>query len=102
VRLIRANANARTILVVVINAGDAHMSSQAKEWAELCREHQAAKEAHDEAFSGIVSGFTARLEGDAPAGPGLEDLEYEEKARRQLEEIRARMRTFVGANTWPV
>jgi hypothetical protein len=79
-----------------------YMSTPAKEWADLCREHKAAKQAHDEAFSGIVSGFTARLEGDAPAGPGLEELEYEEKARKQLEEIRARMRTFVGANTWPV
>lgn len=78
------------------------MSTQAKEWAELCREHNAAKQAHDEAFSGIVSVFTARLDRNAPAGPGLEELEYEEKARKQLEEIQAKMRTFVGANTWPV
>jgi hypothetical protein len=79
-----------------------NMSTRAKVWADLCREHQAAKQAHDEAFSGIVSGFTAQLDGRAPAGPRLEELEYEEKARKQLEEIRAKMRTFVGANTWPV
>ena len=78
------------------------MSTQAKDWAELCREHNAAKKAHDEAFSGIVTTVTARLDGKAPAGPELAELEYEEKARKQLEEIRERMRTFVGANTWPV
>lgn len=76
------------------------MSAQ-KKWKELLREHDAAKQAHEEAFSSILSGFSARLDGEAP-GPGLEQLEFEERARKQLEEIRARMQTFIHANTWPV
>lgn len=76
--------------------------SKSQEWTKLCREHDAAKEEHDKVFSGIVAAFSAQIGGQAPAGPGLEELEYEEKARKQLEEIRARMQTFIGANTWPV
>ena len=78
------------------------MPTPAKEWAELCREHNAAKEEHDKVFSGVVAAFSAKIDGKVPSGPGLEELEYEERARKQLEEIRERMRTFVHANTWPV
>lgn len=78
------------------------MSKQKQEWTKLCREHEAAKKAHDEAFAGIVAGVTAHIDGKAPSTPGLEELEYEERARKQLEDIRARMQAFVGANAWPV
>jgi hypothetical protein len=76
--------------------------SKSQEWVNLCREHKAAKEEHDKVFSEIVAAFSEQIDGKVPAGPGLEELEYEEKARKQLEEIRARMQTFIGANTWPV
>jgi len=76
--------------------------SKSQEWVNLCREHKVAKEEHDNVFSGIVAAFSAKIDGKAPAGPGLEQIEYEEKARKQLEEIRARMQSFIGANTWPV
>jgi hypothetical protein len=78
------------------------MSKQKQEWTKLCSEHAAAKKAHDEAFAVIVAGVTAHIDGKVPSAPGLEQLEYEERARKQLEEIRARMQEFVGANTWPV
>lgn len=78
------------------------MSNRVQEWTKLCREHAAAKKAHDEAFAEIVAGVTAHIDGTVPSAPGLEQLEYEERARKQLEEIRARMQEFVGANAWPV
>ena len=78
------------------------MSKPKQEWTKLCSEHEAAKKAHDEAFAVIVAGVTAHIDGKVSSAPGLEQLEYEERARKQLEEIRARMQEFVGANAWPV
>lgn len=76
--------------------------SKSKEWMELLREHSAAKEEHDKLFTGIVAAISARIDGKDSAGPDLEQVEYEEKARQQLEQIRARMQSFIHANTWNV
>lgn len=75
------------------------MPAPAKKWTELCREHKAAKDENDELFSRIVASFSAQIDGKVSAGPSLEELEYAEKARKQLEEIRAKMQTFIYANT---
>jgi hypothetical protein len=81
------------------NKGDEAMPTLSQDWAELCREHKAAKRAHDELFSANVAKFTVHFDGKVTAGPSLGEIAKEEKCREALEDVQARMRAFVEKNT---
>jgi hypothetical protein len=78
--------------------------SKSREWANLCREHKAGrKNTNTTRFAPkLWLRFLHKSTARSLRGRALEEPENEEKARRQLEEIRARMQTFIGANTWPL
>jgi hypothetical protein len=76
-----------------------NVSDHALQWLELCRECRALKQAHDQLFWENVAKFTTHFGGSTPAGPTVEEIAREDRAREAVEDCRDRLMKFVAEHT---
>lgn len=74
------------------------MTDPNQNWEELCREFEAARDAHNVAYAAVTRGF-ARVAKGTGGNPTEQELDAYEVTSKQLEQMKRRMDDFVKANT---
>jgi len=69
-----------------------------EQWDALCKEFEAARDAHNVAQSAVTSAFSRVAKGTG-GNPSDEDLEAAERAWEKLGDVKKRMDEFVRTNT---
>jgi hypothetical protein len=69
-----------------------------EKWDALCKEYEAARDAHNAAYAAVTRGF-ARVAKGTGGNPTEQELDSYEDTSQKLEEIKRRMDEFVKANT---
>lgn len=74
------------------------MNDTYEKWDALCKEFEAARDAHNEAQAAVTRGF-ARVAKGTGGNPSEDELNAADFAWQRLEDIKRRMDEFVKANT---